>query len=103
MPSSVRQRTTNSTTSKKPVPRLPRTRDEVFAATTVVLAVLATALAFVEAYDVGAVVALACVVVGGWSQMISETRFERFESVVAVVVGAVVLAVCLANGSGIWT
>ena len=99
MPSSVRHRATTN----KPVPRLPRTRDELFAATTVVLAVLATALAFAGAYDVGAVVALACVLVGGWSQMISETRFERFESVIAVVLGAVVLAVCLANGSGIWT
>lgn len=84
-------------------PRLPRTRDEVFAATTVVLAVLAAVLAIAGAYDVGVVVALACVVVGGWSQMISETRYERFESVIAVGFGAVTLAICLANGSGLWT
>lgn len=82
-----------------PRPRLPRTRDEVLAASTVVLALAALALAVVGAYDAGAVVALACVLVGGWSQMVSENRTERFEAVIATVAGAVLLAVCLAYGS----
>lgn len=82
-----------------PRPRLPRTQDEVLAASTVVLALAALALAVVGAYDAGAVVALACVLVGGWSQMVSENRAERFEAVIATVGGAVLLAVCLAYGS----
>ena len=86
-----------------PRPRLPRTRDEVFAATTVVLAVVAVLLTVAGAYDPGAVVALGCVLLGGSSQLISETRFERWESVCATVVGAVALAVCLAEGSGVFT
>ena len=86
---------------RPPRPRLPRTRDEVLAATTVVLAFAALALTLVGAYDAGALVALLCVLVGGWSQMISETRMERFESVIATVAGAVLLAVCLAYGSDV--
>lgn len=87
----------------RPHVRLPRTRDEVLAATTVVLAAVALVLAFAGMYDGGAALALAAVAVGGWSQMISETRLERFESVIAVVLAAATLAVCLANGSGLWT
>lgn len=84
-------------------PRLPHTRDEVFAATTVVLAVVALLLTLAERYDVGAVVSLAAVLLGGSSQLLSETRFERWESVCATVVAAVLLAVGLAEGSGIFT
>jgi len=86
-----------------PRPRLPRTRDEVFAATTVVLAAVALVLTTTEHYDVGAVASLAAVLLGGSSQLVSETRFERWESVCATVLAAVLLAVCLANGSGIFT
>ena len=100
--SSVRT-ASSQTTSRRPVPRMPRTRDEVFAASTVVVTVTAVVLAVTGYFDVGAVVALLAVVLGGWSQLISETRFERFESVIAVVVAAVALAVCLAEGSGLWT
>ena len=84
-----------------PRPRLPRTRDEVLAATTVVLALAALALTLVGAYDAGAVVSLVCVLVGGWAQMVSANRMERFEAVVATVAGAVLLAVCLAYGSDV--
>lgn len=86
-----------------PRPRLPRTRDEVFAATTVVLAAVALLLTVTEQYDVGAVASLAAVLLGGSSQLLSETRFERWESVCATVLAAVLLAVCLANGSGVFT
>jgi hypothetical protein len=91
------------TTVRRPRPRLPRTRDEVLAATTVVLAAVSLALALVGAYDAGSVVALGAVLLGGTSQLVSETRFERWESVCATVVAAVVLAVCLAYGSGVWS
>ena len=84
-------------------PRLPRTRDEVFAAATVVLAVVALLLTLTERYDLGAVVSLGAVLLGGSSQLLSETRFERWESVCATVVAAVLLADCLAEGSGIFT
>ena len=94
-----------STTASRPTPRLrlPHTRDEVFAATTVVLTAGALLLTLTERYDVGAVVALAAVLLGGSSQLLSETRFERWESVCATVLAAVLLAVCLANGSGVFT
>jgi hypothetical protein len=95
----------STATAHRPVPRprLPRTRDEVFAATTVVLTAVALVLTLTEHYDVGAVVSLAAVLLGGSSQLVSETRFERWESVCATVLAAVLLAVCLANGSGIFT
>lgn len=83
--------------------RLPGTADEVFAAATVVLTVVAVALAAVGRVEIGGVVALLAVGLGAWSQLNSKTRFERFESVIAVVVAAVTLAVCLAGGSGIGT
>jgi integral membrane sensor domain MASE1 len=84
-------------------PRLPRTRDEVLAATTVVLAAVALLLTVTERYDLGAVVSLGAVLLGGTSQLVSQTRFERWESVFATVLAAVLLAVCLDNGSGIFT
>jgi hypothetical protein len=86
-----------------PRPRLPHTRDEVLAATTVVLAAVALLLTLLELYDAGAVVSLATVLLGGSSQLLSETRFERWESVCATVLAAVLLAVCLDNGSGVFT
>jgi hypothetical protein len=95
----------SSTTAHRPSFHLrpPRTRDEVFAATTVVLAVVALVLTLSEHYDVGAVASLAAVLLGGFSQLLSETRFERWESVCATVLAAVLLAVCLAEGSGVFT
>jgi len=95
----------SSSTTSRPTPhlRLPHTRDEVLAATTVVLAVIALVLTLTEHYDLGAVASLAAVLLGGSSQLLSETRFERWESVCATVVAAVLLAVCLANGSGVFT
>ena len=95
--------TTTPTAASRPHLRLPHTRDEVFAASTVVLAVFALLLTLTEHYDLGAVASLAAVLLGGSSQLLSETRFERWESVCATVLAAVLLAVCLANGSGIFT
>jgi hypothetical protein len=97
--------TATPTARSRPTPRLrlPHTRDEVFAASTVVLATVALLLTLAERYDLGAVVSLAAVLLGGSSQLLSETRFERWESVCATVLAAVLLAVCLANGSGVFT
>jgi len=92
-----------SRTAHRPTPRLPRTRDEVLAATTVVLAAVALLLTLAGRYDPGAVVSLGTVLLGGTSQLISRTRFERWESVCATVLAAVLLAVCLAEGSGVFT
>jgi hypothetical protein len=96
---------TASSARPRPAPRLrlPHTRDEVLAATTVVLAAVALLLTVTERYDVGAVVSLGAVLLGGTSQLVSQTRFERWESVFATVLAAVLLAVCLDNGSGIFT
>ncbi len=95
----------SSTTAHRPTPRLrlPHTRDEVLAATTVVLTAFALLLTVTGSYDLGAVVSLGAVLLGGTSQLISQTRFERWESVCATVLAAVLLAVCLANGSGVFT
>lgn len=78
-------------------------QDVLLTVATVALAVVALVIALVGQYDAGAVVALAGVVVGGVSMLLSATTTERFEIVTATVVAAVTLAVCLANGSGVFT
>lgn len=84
-------------------PRLHAPRassDRLAAVSTMVLAGIAVVLTLVEAYDAGAIIAFAAVMVGAWSQLISKTRGERFETVISTVLAAVVLAACLAYGSG---
>ena len=80
-----------------------RPQDVLLTAATVALAVVAVVLALLGQYDPGAVVALVGVVTGGVSMLLSATTTERFEIVTATVVVAVTLAVCLANGSGVFT
>ncbi|MCW2680136.1 MAG: hypothetical protein JWM62_1537 [Frankiales bacterium] len=75
--------------------------DRVWATATLVLAGLALVLALAEQYDAGALVAAVCVLTGGWSMLISRTITERFETVSGTVLGGVLLAVCLAYGSGL--
>ena|SRR5687767_13649973 len=77
-----------------------RSADQVWTFATAGLAVVSVVLAVAGAYDVGAVVALLGVLAGGWAMLISRTRGERFEVVTATVASAVVLAACLAYGSG---
>ena len=77
-----------------------RSADRLWAAATAGLAVVAVVLAIAGAYDAGAVVAFLGVLAGGWAMLISRTRGERFEVVTATVAAAVVLAACLAYGSG---
>lgn len=79
------------------------TADQLWALATAALALLTVVLAFAGAYDAGTVVGVLAVVCGGWSQMVSKTTAERFQTVTATIVGAVALAYCLANGSGVFT
>ena len=71
------------------------TSDQLWALATMALAVVAVLLAVVDAYEIGAVVALVAIVIGGWSQLVSKNRSERFETLSAVLVAVVALAVCL--------
>lgn len=75
--------------------------DLLWATATLVLAGLSLVLALAEQYDAGALVAALGVAAGGWSMLISRTITERFETVVGTILGAVVLATCLAYGSGL--
>lgn len=73
------------------------TSDQLWTLATIALAVVAVLLAVVEAYEIGAVVALLAIGTGGWSQLVSKNRSERFETISAVLVAVVALAVCVAN------
>ena len=75
--------------------------DQVLAVATVVLAAVSVLCALLGLYGVGAVLALAGVLVGGWSQMVSRTLTERWESVLALGVAAVTLVICLNAGDGL--
>lgn len=75
--------------------------DRLWTTATMLLAAVCVVLALVGAYDAGALVAAVAVGVGGWSMLVSQTRGERFETVTATVTAGVVLAVCLAYGSGL--
>ena len=73
------------------------TADQLWALATMALAVVAVLLAVVEAYEIGAVVAVLAIAVGGWSQLVSANRSERFETITGVLVAVVALAVCVAS------
>ncbi len=75
--------------------------DRVWATATLALALVGLVLALAEQYDAGALVAAASVAAGGWSMLISRTIGERFETATGTVLGGVLLAVCLAYGSGL--
>ena len=73
------------------------TADQLWVLATMALAVVAVLLAVVGAYEIGAVVALLAIGTGGWSQLVSANRSERFETISAVLVAVVALSVCVAN------
>lgn len=83
--------------------RLSLTTDQLWLIATASLALLTVVLALLDLNDAGIVTGVLCVVAGGWSQMVSETTAERFETVTATIVGAVALAYCAANSSGVFT
>ncbi|MCU1673408.1 MAG: hypothetical protein JWN77_1521 [Frankiales bacterium] len=71
--------------------------DHALALATLVLGALSLA-ALGASYVVAAWLGLLTVFLGGWSQLISRTRPERFENVAGATAGAVALAIGLARG-----
>ena len=75
--------------------------DRLLTLATVAFAGCALLLALLQLWEAGAVVGLIAVLLGGWAQLISETRTERFENIIAITLAGVVVAVCLASGGGL--
>jgi hypothetical protein len=71
--------------------------DHALALATLVLGALALAL-LGASHVAAAWVGLLTVFLGGWSQLVSRTRPERFENVAGATAGAVALAIALARG-----
>ena len=82
----------NATTASRSM-----TSDQLWVLATMALAVVAVLLAVVEAYEIGAMVALLAIGTGGWSQLVSANRSERFETIGAVLVAVVALTLCVAK------
>lgn len=74
---------------------------QLLSAATLSLATAALLLALLQVWEAGAVVGLVAVLVGGWAQLVSETRTERFENIFGITLAAVVLGVCLASGGAL--
>ena len=72
--------------------------DEGLAATVLVLAGVALVSLFAEAWKPAVWIGLLTAALGLWSQLVSESRRERFETVVGATLGVVVAAVALAHG-----
>ena len=75
--------------------------DQLLTVATLAFAASALLLALLQAWNAGAGVGLVAVLLGGWAQLISETRTERFENIIAITIAGVVVAVCLASGGGL--
>ena len=71
--------------------------DHALAAATVTLGALALLLLAVS-HEAAAWTGLLVVFLGGWSQLVSRTRPERFENVIGATAGALALAIGLAQG-----
>jgi len=71
--------------------------DHALALATVTLGGLALLLLAVS-HEAAAWTGLFVVLLGGWSQLVSRTRPERFENVVGATAGALALAIGLAQG-----
>ncbi len=71
--------------------------DHALALVTLVLGAAAVVLLAVN-YVAAAWVGLAGVGIGGWSQLVSRTRPERFENIIGITAAAVALAIGLARG-----
>ena len=71
--------------------------DHVLAYATLVIGSLALVLLAVS-HSAAAWTGLLTVAVGGWSQLVSRTRPERFENIAGITAGALALAVGLARG-----
>jgi heme O synthase-like polyprenyltransferase len=71
--------------------------DHVLAYTTLALGALSLVL-LAASYVAASWLGLVTVFLGGWSQLISRTRPERFENIAGATAGAVALAIGLARG-----
>jgi hypothetical protein len=71
--------------------------DHALAYATIALGAVALVLLGVS-YAAAAWTGLIAVFLGGWSQLISKTRPERFENVIGATAGALALAIGLAKG-----
>ena len=71
--------------------------DHVLAYATIGLGVVALVMLGVS-HAAAAWTGLLAVLLGGWSQLVSRTRPERFENVIGATAGAVAVAIGLARG-----
>ncbi len=72
--------------------------DRWLAALSLGLGLVAIAMAAFEAWDVALWAGLATVLIAGWSQMVSTTTRERFESIVGMTAGGLALWIGLNSG-----
>jgi hypothetical protein len=72
--------------------------DRLLAALSLGLGLVAIALTALEEWDAALWTGLATVLVSGWSQMVSETTRERFESVFGMTLGGLALWIGLNSG-----
>jgi hypothetical protein len=75
----------------------PLDSDHVLAYATLALGCIALVLLAV-AHEAAAWTGLVTLLVGGWSQLVSRTRPERFENIAGLTAGALALAIGLAQG-----
>lgn len=72
-------------------------RDHALALATIGLGVIALVMVPLS-HAAAAWLGLLVVLLGGWSQLVSKTRPERFENVIGATAGALALAIGLARG-----
>jgi hypothetical protein len=76
---------------------LARDHDHALAYATLALGCVSLVLLAV-AHEAAAWAGLVTMVLGGWSQLVSHTRPERFENIAGITAGALALAIGLAQG-----
>lgn len=80
-------------------PHVPHvSSDRLLAALSLGLGLVALAMCVAEAWEAAIWTGLVAVLVSGWSQMVSETTRERFESVFGLTVGGLGLWIGLNSG-----
>lgn len=75
--------------------------DHALAVVTLVLGGLGLVLLGVS-HAAAAWTGLVAVLMGGWSQLLSRTRPERFENIIGLTMGALALAIGLAKGGSLF-
>ena len=72
--------------------------DRMLAALSLGMGLVAIVMTALEEWDVAIWTGLVAVVVSGWSQMVSETTRERFESITGLTLGGLALWIGLNSG-----